>query len=223
MLLVLAAVIIITSSMTVNANSLNIKMGLFYPQLDSDLWTTNMENLALVKSDMQNPYYAIEYEHFLDRTLSLSIEGGYYKKEHFSQYKDYEYQDGSPIYQNLSLETANLDLGFKFYPVGNRTRIAPYLGGGISLYYWKYSQWGDFINFQDDTIDQDQYAESTKYTPTFHAKGGVLINLSRSVGVSFEARYHALKGELSSFFEGFEKLDMGGFSIMAGINIRFPN
>jgi hypothetical protein len=218
---IVSIVVVMFCGAALNADNVNFKGGIFFPQLKSDLWTTNMENLVFEKKDMQSEYYALEFEHFLDRNISLSFEGGYYKKEHLSFYRDYEYNDGSPINQNLSLEMANLEVGFKFYPLGSRLRFCPYLGAGAGVYYWKYKQWGDFINFDDNSVDQDKYAESSAYTPGFNAKGGFVFRFSRFFGVSAEARYQFVKGSLSSFFEGFEKLDMSGFTSIIGINFYF--
>jgi hypothetical protein len=215
---ILLAAIVMSGSTSLMADSLNLKVGLFYPQMDSELWQQNMQDLALQKQDMQAAYYAMEYEFFFDRNFSLAFEGGYYKKEHFSQYRDFEYDDGSPIFQNLSLEIASLEAGFKFYPLSHRARFCPFIGAGAGIYYWKYEQWGDFINFDDMTVTKDRYAKTNAYTPGFNAKGGFVFRFSRSFGISMEARYQFLKGSLSSFFEGFNKLDMNGFSYSIGLN-----
>jgi outer membrane protein W len=218
---VLLTVMLVFTGLTLNAQagSLNLKIGLFHPALESDLWQINMENLAFDKADMQGKYYALEYEYFVARNLSVSIEGGYYQQDHFTFYRDYEYDDGSEIPQNIALEIAGLELGFKFYPMGHRQRFFPYLGAGGGLYYWKYEQWGDIIDFENDVVYQDEYAETSTYTPGFNAKAGFVFRPSRSMGIAFEGRYQFLKGELSSFFEGFEKLDMSGFGFTIGFNL----
>jgi opacity protein-like surface antigen len=160
----------------------------------------------------------VEYEYFLNRYISFAVEAGYYKKEHFSFYRDYEYDDGSPIEQNLSLRIVNLEADFKIYPIGHGQRFYPYLGGGVGMYFWKYEQWGDFIDFTEGIVNQDEYAETTTNTLGFNARAGIVMRLSRNMGVAFEGKYQYLKGELSSFFEGFEKLDLSGFTFTIGAN-----
>ena len=198
--------------------SVNLKIGLFQPYMDSDLWDINMENLALNKQDMQALYYAVEYERFFSPVLSFSLEGGYYYKEHNSAYKDYEYDDGSPIYQSLALRISSVELNLKIYPIGHRRVFTPYAGGGVGIYAWRYEQWGDFINFEDGTVEEG-YAETKAYTPSFNVRAGFAFKISREVGVSFEAKHIYLKGELSSLFEGFEKLDMTGWTYSLGVNL----
>jgi opacity protein-like surface antigen len=203
------------------AGSLNFKAGIYNPFTKSDLWEINMENLAFDKQDAQDKLFGLEFEHFVGRNLSFTIEGVYYETEHYSFYRDYEYDDGSPIYQNLALSIGGLEAGVKFYPVGRRMRFSPYIGGGAGVYYWQYEQWGDFIDFFDDTVAEDEYAEASAYTVAFNVKAGFVYRLSRGFGISFEGRYIGLKGNLSEFFEGFEKFDMTGWGVTIGANLFF--
>lgn len=220
-IMMLPIVVLLAGAANVEAASFNFKLGLFYPNMKSDLWEINMENLALSKQDMQDKYYAGEFEQFVGRNLSLTLEVGHYMEEHYSMYRDYEYDDGTPIYQNVALRVINMEAGFKFYPLGHRGKLSPFVGAGFGMYYWKFEQWGDFIDFVDDVINQDVYAESHAFTPGFNAKGGFVYRPSRSLGIGVEARYQNLKGELGSFFEGFEKLDMSGMSYALTIHLFF--
>jgi len=201
-------------------NSLNFKIGLFMPSLGSDLWDVNIENLTFNKEDFRDAYYAMEYEFFANKQLSLSFETGHYKHEEYSMYRDYEYDDGSPIYQNLSLRINSFEINLKMYPIGHRKRIVPYIGGGCGLYAWKYEQWGDFIDFEEETISEG-YAESDKLSIGFNGRAGIVFKIRRSFGISLEARYLYLKDDLSSYFEGFEKLDMSGLTFNFGVNFFF--
>lgn len=203
----------------VNAQSINFKAGLFYPQMNSDLWEDNLENLAFEKQDMLAGYYAAEYEHFLGRYLSFSVEGGYYKKEVYSMYRDYTYQNDDPIYQNVALETGSLELGFKIYPAGHHSKFYPYIGVSGGMFYWKYEQWGDFINFQEDTIMENEYLETTTYSPGGSVKVGFVVRPSRNMGFSLEGRYQYVKGNLSAYFQDFEKFDLSGLSATIGVHI----
>ncbi|UCH97734.1 MAG: outer membrane beta-barrel protein [Candidatus Aminicenantes bacterium] len=218
MMILTATMMIGVNHSALSAQSINFKIGVFHPAMDSDLWETNMDNLAFTKQDMRDAYYGIEYEHFLNRFISFALEGGVYDNEHFSFYRDYEYEDGSPIYQNLALRIISAEADFKLYPLGHRQRFCPFLGGGAGMYFWKYEQWGDFINFESGTVDEDEYAETSTYTVGFNAKAGFVARFSRNWGVLLEARYQHVKGELSSFFEGWEKLDLSGFTFSIGIN-----
>ena len=84
-------------------------------------------------------------------------------------------------------------------------------------------QGGYFVDFEDYS-EEDGYtvtegqADTHTYTPGFNAKAGFVYRFQRSMGIAFEAKYTYLKGNLSSLFEGFEKFDLSGLTITAGLN-----
>jgi hypothetical protein len=221
LILIVSIVLIGMFTTGIQAQSLTFKIGIFNPTANSDLWESNLDNLAFEKKDMQGQYYGLEYEQFMNPNFTVFIEGGHYTKEHYSFYRDYEYDDGSPIYQNLALQISSLELGFKFYPMSNRTRIAPFFGAAAGVYYWQYEQWGDFIDVVEGTVSEAEYVEASEYSFGFSGKAGILFRPTRNLGFSVEARYQFLKGDLEPFFEGFEKFDMNGFTLTAGFSIYF--
>ena len=116
--------------------------------MDSDLWETNLDNLTFSRSDMVNAYYGGEYESYFHRHASFSLEIGSYARTVYAQYRDYTYQDGSPIFQDLSLRIVPVEANLKLYPLGHRYTVSPFIGIGGGVYAWTYQQWGDFINFE---------------------------------------------------------------------------
>jgi hypothetical protein len=151
------------------SQSINLKIGLFAPSLRSDLWEDNMRNLAFTEADMLNAYYGAEYEVFLDRYISFSLEIGSYAKDVYTQYKDYTYQDDSPILQNISLRISPIEANIKFYPFGHRGLLFPYFGGGAGLYAWTYQQYGDFVIFPDAYIEEG-FAETKTFSFGFNGR-----------------------------------------------------
>ncbi len=219
-IIILIFIAVLSSSLALNSQSLNFKVGLFNPTLDSDLWDINIENLVFQKEDMRDLYFGIEYERFAGKYLSVSFEAGTYSQTVLSQYRDFVYDDDSPIFQNMYLNITSLEFNFKLYPLGFKRVFVPFIGGGAGIYSWKYEQWGDFINFEDDTVEEG-YADTREYTPGFNVRGGFVFRFRRHMGISFEAKYHYLRGTLSSFFEGFEKLDLSGMTFNVGLNLYF--
>ncbi len=202
------------------AQSVNFKIGLFSPTLGSDLWDVNKENLFFSNEDMLDIYYGLEYEHFIGRNLSLSFEAGNYEKTVYSQYRDYEFDDGLPIFQNLYLSISGIEVNIKIYPMGHRKIFNPYFGAGAGVYLWEYEQWGDFIDFETWDV-YEGYGNTKTYSAGFNFKSGFVFRFRRHMGISFEAKYQYLKGELSTLFEGFEKLDLSGISLNVGLNLFF--
>jgi len=133
---------------------------------------------------------------------------------------DYEYDDGTPIYQNLYLSISGLEGNIKIYPIGHRNIFNPYFGAGVGVYFWEYEQWGDFIDFTNMDV-YEGYGYTEAYTPGFNMKGGFVFRFRRHMGLSFEAKYQYIKGALSNLFEGFEKLDLSGLTLNIGLNLFF--
>ena len=215
---VLSILMIGAAAANLHGQSLNLKVGAFSPGMQSDLWETNLENLAFDKQDMLGAYFGAELEMFMGRYFSLALEGGHYRQEVYSVYEFVTYDDGSPINQDLFLRVSSLEAGIKLYPAGHRELFNPYIGGGIGFYFWKYYQGGEFVDFVEEIVYEGE-AYTDRMSLGFNVKAGFVYRWRRSVGISFESKYTYLKGELSSLFEGFEKLDLSGFTFTVGLNL----
>jgi hypothetical protein len=203
------------------SQSLNLKIGLFIPSLRSDLWEEiNLPNLALNKSDMLNAYFGAEYELFLNRSTSFSLEIGSYSKKIYTQYKYYFYPDYSPIFQNIFLRITSMEANIKIYPLGRRYLFSPYIGAGAGVYSWTYRQSGGFVIFPDAYIEEG-IAETKTFSFGFNGRAGLVYHLNPLVALAFEGKYQYLRGRLSGFFEGFDLLDLGGITATFGVNIYF--
>ncbi len=217
-LLILTSIILISTP--IFADSLKLKFGQFSPSQESDLWDINRQNLYLEKKDFEGSFVSVEWEVFMKRNLSFSLEIGAYSRELTTSYRDWEYEDGSPIYQSLSLSIVPIEASFKIYPGGAHRPIAPYLGGGFGIYFWKYIQEGDFVDFTTWDVFSGSYETSTSGIGT-HIRGGISWRISRSIGFFGEAKYVYLKDNLSSQFQGFEKFDLSGLHLLVGISIWY--
>jgi len=202
------------------SQSVNLKIGLFVPQMRSDLWETNLENLTFERPDMINAYYAGEYEFFLNRHASFSVEVGSYARTLYAEYRDYTFDDGAPIYQNISLRIVPIEANLKYYPAGHRYALFPFIGVGAGVYAWTYQQWGDFINFEDGSVNEG-FAETRRFAFGLNGRCGLVFRFHPRLAFSLEGKYQYLKGNLSDYFQGFDSLDMGGITVNAGINIYF--
>jgi hypothetical protein len=210
--------LVVLSATALNSQSVNMKFGLFVPQMKSDLWDINLQNLTFGRADMLNAYYGAEFEAHSGRHASFFLEFGSYSKTVYAQYRDYEYMNGDPIYQNISLRIVPIEAGIKLYPSGHRRVLNPFIGVGAGLYAWTYQQWGDFIDFTDDSINEG-FAETRRLSVGFNGRIGLVYRFQSRLAIGLEGKYQYLKGRLSEYFEDFDRLDMGGFSANASINI----
>jgi hypothetical protein len=202
------------------SQSIHLKIGLFVPRLQSDLWEISQENLTFERSDMVNVVYGGEYEFYLNRNFSLAAEVSSYAKTVYAQYRDYEFEDGTPIFQNITLRLVPVEAGLKFYPMGHRNRINLFIGAGAGVYAWTYQQSGYFINFQNDSISEG-FAETRRFAFGLNSRIGLAFRFQQRLGFSLEGKYQYLRGKLSRNFEGFDPLDMSGFLVNAGVTLYF--
>lgn len=216
--LILTSIILISSQLF--ADSIKLKLGQFSPSQESDLWDINRQNLYLEKKDFEGSFVSVEWEVFVKRNLSFSLEIGTYSQQLETSYRDWEYEDGSPIYQSLSLSIIPVEASFKFYPGGAHRPVAPYFGGGLGIYFWKYVQEGDFIDFTTWDVFSGSYETNTSGIGT-NISGGISWRISRSIGFFGEAKYVFFKDALSSDFQGFEKFDLSGLHLLVGISIWY--
>lgn len=202
------------------SQSMNLKIGLFAPRMQSELWDTNLENLALSRSDMMSVYYGAEYEMYLSRYASFSLEIGSYNRTVYSQYRDYTFQNGDPIFQDVTLRLTPMEVNFKVYPLGHRNRVFPFFGAGVGVYAWTYQQSGDFINFEDGSINNG-FAETKTFSIGFNGRLGLVFRFYSRLALALEGKYQYLKGRLSGYFQDFDLLDLGGFTANLSLNIYF--
>ena len=66
-------------------------------------------------------------------------------------------RDGSEIEQDLKLRIAPFTVTVRLLPFGRSRAVQPYLGGGIGLFNYRYSEVGDFVDFTDRSVFRDQF------------------------------------------------------------------
>ena len=97
--------------------------------------------------------------------------------------------------------------------------MQPYIGGGVGLFWWRYTETGEFVDF-DSTIFRETYiGDGGAAGPVI--LGGVRFGLG-SWDLGGEIRYQKAEGELppDQGFSG-DKIDLGGFNYLVTVNIRF--
>lgn len=205
---------------TLSAQQVNIKFGIFSPFQKSDLWDDNFENLSYAKSNFSDFSYSVEYQQQIHRHFSFYVEGSHYENDVYSEYRDYEYSDGSPIEQSISLSISAIETGIKFNLLPYRNRFSPYVGAGAGIYIWEYIQEGEFIDFNNMDI-YDGMSDQSTISLGFHLKAGLSLRITRGLGFLLEGKASWAKGDLGRYFEGFEPLDVGGLSLLAGFQFYF--
>ena len=126
--------------------------------------------------------------------------------------------DGSDITQDLRLRTVPAAFTFRLLPLGQERGFQPYIGGGLNVIAWRYSESGQFVDTRDRTIFNNSYVASGTQTGPV-ALGGLRF-AGDAAAAGFEFRYQAAEADLAAPFAG-GKIDLGGWSYLFTVGMRF--
>ena len=146
-----------------------------------------------------------------------------------SEFRDWVDQNNLPIEQTTRLWRVPITVSVKHYlaprgrSIGRFAWIpaarAPYVGVGAGMMQYKFDQVGDFVDFQTLNVLPDELV-STGWTPALHAFAGVDLSVSNYLVVTGEARYTWARGPMGRDYVGFNRIDLSGVSVTAGLSIR---
>jgi hypothetical protein len=142
-----------------------------------------------------------------------------------SVYTNFTDRTGAEIEQNLRLRIVPVSFTFRVLPLGQTSPVQPYVGAGLGIFSWRYTETGDFIDFSDNNnVFRDTFVGSGTSTGPV-ALGGIRF-AGDSASAGFEVRYQKATGDLptSDFFDPSNpnpKIDLGGWSYLFTAGVRF--
>jgi hypothetical protein len=216
-------------SQDVQLQTFNFLFGGFFPKglesrTEGDVLVANLDpaSPSAVLFDInafKNVTFGGEWLLPVGRFIEVGAGISYYKKTVPSIYQYFSDSDGTEIDSDLSLRQVPLAFTVRVLPLGSRSAIQPYAGGGLGISFWKYSETGEFIDFsQGMAIFEDTFEESgTSVSPLFLV-GARYVHGGFSVGGEF--RWQWGEGDLSTDFAG-SKIDLGGMTFQATVGARF--
>jgi hypothetical protein len=138
-----------------------------------------------------------------------------------SVYTDFINADGSEIDQNLRLRLLPVDFTIRLLPLGQRSPFQPYVGAGVSVINWRYSEFGDFIDFSvpGRPVGPAEFVDKGTSTGPVFVGGVRWADGGASIGG--EVRYRQATGDLNPADFAANKLDLGGWVYQATIGYRF--
>jgi opacity protein-like surface antigen len=204
--------------------SLNFQVGSFAPLSEStranDVLIANREYLSFDVRDLRGATVSADWSFLLGEHIELGIGAGYYQRRMPSVWTELVYDDGSDIEQEITLRIVPVTAMVKFLPLGGSRSVQPYIGVGGSVYFWHYSEIGDFVDLTDDSIYSEQYVgNGTSFGPVGMA--GVRFRVSQNATFGAEGRYQWGKGTLSTDSFLSDRIDLGGYSALVTFGYRF--
>jgi hypothetical protein len=135
----------------------------------------NADFLAFNIHDFNSITAGAEYLVGLGDYLDAGLGVGFYQDTVPSVYWDWVNDDGSEIDQDLKLRMIPFSATVRLLPFG-RHGVEPYVGAGVAIINWHYSESGEFVDFTDGSVFRDTFEGSgTAVGPTI--LGGIRFPL----------------------------------------------
>jgi outer membrane protein W len=204
--------------------SLNFSVGGFVPRGEDgrsrdDVLVNNLDFLAFNLKDFNGAALGTEWLTGLGDKFEAGLGVGYFARTVPTVYLYDINSNGSEIEQDLKLRVVPFTATVRFLPMGHNNGIEPYLGAGVGVLSWRYSETGQFLA-TDRTIFRDSFV--TKGTATGPViLGGIRFPIG-TWGAGFEVRHQSAEGDIPSEqdFSG-TKIDLGGFTYNFTVHVRF--
>jgi hypothetical protein len=212
---------------TARASSLELRIGGFFPRADSNLFRDDTSLYTVNKDDWKGVFGGAEFSFTPADHVELGVHLDGYGRRVDTNYRDYTRPSGGEIRQSLKLTLVPLGATLRFLPADRHATLSPYVGVGPDLVFYKYEEFGDFIDFGDPelSISADDFV-SEGARPGFHVTGGLRLRVGHDFAILGEGRYQWAKGTLGDDFspqpgQDALRLDMSGWSAVVGLSIRF--
>jgi hypothetical protein len=205
-------------------------IGFSMPRADSDLFGMVTRELTLNTSDFRAATFGGDFGVPFASHFAAVVSFDYSRSSTNSESRGFVESNGDPIVQTTRLSQVPVTATIRYYPmkmgesVGSYAwmpaRLNPYIGGGVGVLHYNFSQSGRFV----DTTNLNIFTTSLKssgFAATEHIAGGIDISLSSLIFVNGEARYSWAKANLGKDYGGFHPIDLAGFRILGGMYFRF--
>ena len=207
--------------------SVNLSVGLFMPRgedarLSNDVWLANLPVFKFETKDFTGGEVSGEWNFAFGDHIELGVGGAFYQRSVPTAYRDYVNKDRSEIQSTFKLRTIPATAVIRLMPFGRPGQFQPYIGGGINVTTWNYSEIGDFIDFNDNNnVYRARYLASGASTGVV-ALAGFRAPINGDVyALTMEGRYQSGQGDLNKNDFLNSKIDLGGTSLRIGFLIRF--
>jgi opacity protein-like surface antigen len=188
---------------------------------EDDVLFRNQDSLIFDTKDFNGATIGAEWLIGLGDYLEGGVGVGYYQKSVPSIYGALVQDDGTEIEQDLKLRIVPITATVRFLPIGRRNSVQPYVGAGIGFFNWRYSETGEFVDFNNDVFRANFEADGNEIGPV--VLGGVRVAASDAWLVGGEIKWQDAKGDTGGIDEGFlgDKIHLGGWTTSLTVHFKF--
>lgn len=187
---------------------------------NADVLVANRDFLTFDINDFGGPSIGGEWLVPLGGFFEAGAGVGFTRRTVASVYTNYVQANGAEVDQDLRLRTIPVTFTMRALPLGQTSPIQPYIGAGLAVVNYRYSESGEFIDFNQ----AGRPVFNNTYEASGSATGPVVLGGLRFAGNTFsaggEVRYQKAEGTVGSDFAG-TKIDLGGWTYQATFGYRF--
>jgi outer membrane protein W len=190
-------------------------------RVEEDVLLADLNSLLFEINDFNGVTFGGEWLFAVNEYIEGGVGLGFYQKTVPSVYAGFEDSDGTEIAQDLKLRIVPITATVRFLPIGRSGPVEPYVGAGIGIFNWRYSETGEFVDFSDGTIFRDRFAASGNAVgPVVLA--GLRAPVGDSVLIGGEIRWQRAEGDTSKEIGLLgTKIDLGGWTTSFTMHFRF--
>lgn len=207
-------------------NAVGVTLGGFFPRgedgrVEGDVIVADLDDLAFEVNNFNGFSVGGEWLLTLGKYFESGVSVGYYKRSVDSVYRGLVNADGSEIEQTLKFRISPFTASVRFLPVGHGP-VEPYVGIGVGVFNWRWSESGEFVDTSDNSIFRATYvADGTSVGPVI--LGGVRAPIGNAFDVGGEVQFQKATADIDQQETGLlgNKIDLGGWHALFTMHIRF--
>lgn len=225
---VVAAAALITAPPAAAQQTLNFSFGYFTvhgedARVEHDVLTENRDTRIFEIGDFNTGTVGAEWLVPLGGHFEAGAGISFSRRTVSSVYAEFVDSDGTEIDQDSRLRLLPLAFTVRVLPLGQTSPVQPYVGAGLGVVNWRYSEFGEFVDFERrNAIFRDQFVASGNETGPLVVGG--LRFAGDAVSGGFEVRYQRADAPLGGDFTAVDpelRIDLGGWTYQFTVGWRF--
>lgn len=188
--------------------------------ITENLFATSPFALTYRVSDFDNVTFGGDLLYPIGPFIEAGVGVNYYAKTVNSIYAELTAPGGGDIRQDLRLREVPITGSIRFLPLGRHYAVEPYIGIGLTIIPWRYSEIGDFVDTEQNIYSANYHDSGVAVGPS--VMGGARVKVAPGFLIGGEIKYVAADADLDPTV-GFlgNRIDLGGVSYMATFSIRW--
>jgi opacity protein-like surface antigen len=197
---------------------------------NSDVFDFARERLTLGSNAFTGVNLGVDLGIALSDRFDLVLGAAHARTSARTNFRNFVDQDDQEIQQTTGLARTPVTASVRAYlaPRGRSVgrfawipnRFSPYVGAGGGAMWYRFTQKGDFVDEQSLDVFSANL-RSSSWTPTAHGLAGFDLSVTPHVALNTEARYNWARATMSEDFGNFDRIDLSGLGVTAGLTFRF--